>query len=123
MGKLALAEALHRKVFFEREVNQISQQPFRDMRIQEGLLAAMIRQFEVARIDEARDGPLFQQIDAATPPETRSAPQRSGMVLSAGMLGILLSVFLAWSCTHLSGFAQDPKLIEMQRAWGFRRIK
>ena len=44
----------------------------REVKLQETLLEGMIRQFELAKMDEAKDGPALQQVDVAEPPDRRS---------------------------------------------------
>ena len=39
----------------------------REFKLQEALLEGIIRQFEMAKLDEAKDGPVLQQIDIAVP--------------------------------------------------------
>jgi tyrosine-protein kinase Etk/Wzc len=98
-------------------VTEISGQAFRDVRIQEGLLSAMIRQYEIARIDEAKDAPLFVQLDAAFPPEKRSKPRRTEMVLLSGFLGLLVGVFVAWLQIKVKKSSQDVHLQALKKAW------
>lgn len=117
LGQLSLTEAKQRRLFFESEVTRISERPFRDVRIQEGILAAMMRQYEIARIDEARDGPLFQQIDVAIPPEHRSKPKRTMMVLIAGVYGLAFGVFLAWILMTIRRSYKEPRVKRMLSAW------
>jgi len=77
------------KVNTERGLRAV--QAFRDMKVQEALLEAYIRQLEIARSDEAREGPSIQQIDVATPPERPDRPKRS-MIL---VIGLVLTSFAA----------------------------
>lgn len=75
-------------------------QAFRNMKIQEASLDALIRLYEVARVDEAREGPLLQQVDKAVPPERFAKPSRAGIAIRGGLLsvvvGVVLAVSLAW---------------------------
>src|SRR6266568_624454 len=45
---------------------------FRDMKYQETLFEVLSKQYEIARIDEAKDATLIQVLDAAVPPERKS---------------------------------------------------
>ena len=63
----------------------------RELKIQETLLESMIRQFEVAKLDEAREGPLLQQVDVALPPDRKSKPARGVIVLASALVALLLS--------------------------------
>lgn len=67
---------------------------YREFKYQEGLVEALSRQFELARLDESREGALIQVIDPATVPEWKSSPKRA----RAAVLAMLASAFI------LSGF-------------------
>lgn len=56
---------------------------YRDFKYQEAVLELFVKQLELARIDEAREGPMIQVIDVATPPDRPSRPRR-GMVAATG---------------------------------------
>lgn len=63
----------------------------RELKLQETLLEAMVRQFEMAKLDEAKDGPLLQQIDSALPPDRKSKPSRAKIVLASTLLTMLVA--------------------------------
>jgi uncharacterized protein involved in exopolysaccharide biosynthesis len=50
---------------------------YREFKYQETLFDLFARQYEAARVDEAREGALIQVVDVAQPPERRSRPKRS----------------------------------------------
>lgn len=56
---------------------------YRDFKYQEALFELIARQYELARIDESRDGGQLQVIDAAQVPERKSKPKRSMLMLAA----------------------------------------
>lgn len=67
---------------------------YREFKYQESLLELLMRQYDMAKVDEARDAPLIQVIDVATPPEKRSKPRR--LYFTAGFgVGALMLVLLA----------------------------
>lgn len=69
----------------------------RELKLQETLLESMVRQFEIAKLDEAKEGPVLQQVDLALPPDFKSKPARSLIVLGALVGGLLLSsVVVVW---------------------------
>lgn len=70
-------------------------QAFRDMKVQEALLETLIRQYELARADEAKEGPLLQQVDPAIPPERAGKPKRTNIVGLGVAFSILLGFVLA----------------------------
>lgn len=50
---------------------------YREFKYYETLFELFARQYELARVDESRDGTLVQVLDVATPPERKSKPKRA----------------------------------------------
>lgn len=78
----------------ESSGNQDYVSAYREFKYQEALFEIYAKQFELARMDEAREGALIQVLDPATKPERRSKPKRA--FIAAGTLaavGLLLSAF------------------------------
>ncbi len=97
----------------------------RELKLQETILEAMIRQFEAAKLDEAKEGPLLQQVDKALPPDYKSKPSRASIVLTGTLLGLFGSV--AWVIlrryTGLKGETQDgpsEAWLAASQAWRWR---
>lgn len=70
---------------------------YRDFKYHEALFELFAKQYEIARVDEAREGAVIQVLDIATPPERKSAP-RKGLIaviatLASGFV-LLLFVFI-----------------------------
>ena len=66
---------------------------YRDYKYQETLFDLYAKQFELARLDESREGGLIQVVDVATAPDRKSKPKRAMYALGAAVLaGLLLSV-------------------------------
>jgi capsule polysaccharide export protein KpsE/RkpR len=63
----------------------------REVKLQETLLEAMVRQLESAKLDEAKEGPLIQQVDSALPPDYKSKPPRALIIALGSLGGLLLS--------------------------------
>ena len=98
----------------------------REVKFQETLLESMLRQYEVAKLDEAKEGPALQQIDAAQPPDRKSKPARSVIVMATTLLALLCSSlfvvvrrYTAWAreLDPNRGAAWDG----LRRAWHWRR--
>jgi uncharacterized protein involved in exopolysaccharide biosynthesis len=69
----------------------------REFKIQEVIFELLTQQHEQAKLQEAKNTPTVQIIDTAVPPEKRSKPVRSVIVLFGGGLSIVLSLILiAW---------------------------
>ncbi|MDR3739243.1 MAG: Wzz/FepE/Etk N-terminal domain-containing protein [Terracidiphilus sp.] len=80
----------------------------RDVKYYEAISELIAKQFEMAKLDEARQGSIIQVVDPAVPPEHRSFPKRTITVL----LAMLLSFFAACAWSLISnGFQRanhDP---------------
>ncbi len=69
----------------------------REVKFQETMLASMLRQFEVAKLDEAKESPALQQVDVAMVPDRKSKPHRAMIVLSGLLIGLVFSsAFVIW---------------------------
>ena len=63
---------------------------YREFKYQETLFELFSRQYELARLDESREGALIQVVDVAQPPERKSKPKRALIALAATLAGLLL---------------------------------
>jgi uncharacterized protein involved in exopolysaccharide biosynthesis len=61
----------------------------RQLKYNETLFELLSKQFELAKLDEARDAVVIQVIDRAVPPERKSRPKRAVIVLVSALLGFL----------------------------------
>lgn len=62
---------------------------YREFKYQETLFEQMSRQFELARVDESRDGGQLQLVDAPEIPERKTKPKRSYFMIGGFALGFL----------------------------------
>lgn len=68
---------------------------YREFKYQESLFELYAKQFELARMDESREGYLIQVVDPATPPEYKSKPRRAQIaVVTAFATGLALCALL-----------------------------
>jgi tyrosine-protein kinase Etk/Wzc len=67
----------------------------RDLKYHESLVELLAKEYEVARMDEARDADLIQVVDHATPPEYKSSPHRFFVVVVATMGAAMISALYA----------------------------
>jgi tyrosine-protein kinase Etk/Wzc len=81
---------------------------FRAYKYSETLYELFAKQYELARVDEAREGAVIQVVDPATPPEKKAKPKKALIAviatLAAGFL-LLLWVFVRQA---LRSAAQNP---------------
>lgn len=64
---------------------------YREFKYQETLFDLVARQYELARLDEAREGALIQVIDPATPPERRTKPKRTNIALASAIAAFMVT--------------------------------
>lgn len=80
----------------EGSSNQDYVSAYREFKYQEALFEIFAKQFEIAKMDEARDGVLIQVLDKATPPERKSKPKRAMIaILSTVMVGLVFTVYFS----------------------------
>ena len=97
----------------------------RELKLQETLLEGMLRQFEAAKLDEAKEGQVLQQVDIAVPPDRKSKPSISLIALASTLLALLGSAafvivrrYTVWS-RELN--PQDTQArAELAKAWRWR---
>jgi len=63
----------------------------REVKYHEALFDMLSRQYEAARLDEARDAPVLQVLDAASYPDTKSSPKRSYYMAGGLAFGFIAS--------------------------------
>jgi len=105
---------------------------YRTVRVQENIFELLTQQYEVARIQEAKDIPVVSVIDGPGIPEKKSFPRRKLLTLIMTMM--VVGVTSAWLIfrNHWNDLsAQDPRRVFLRdvfetlnpkriRAWSFR---
>jgi len=98
----------------------------RELKLQETLLESMVRQYEIAKLDEAKEGPTLQQVDVAQPPDHKSRPARALIVLVSALVALLAaSAAVVVRRYAAARRARDPIASAawrgLVRAWRIRR--
>lgn len=62
----------------------------RDAKVQETLFELLTQQYEMARIQEAKDSPTVQVLDTAKPAEKKAGPKRTLIVAVSTLLSLIL---------------------------------
>ena len=70
----------------------------RDLKYHETVFELLAKQFEIAKLDEAREGSIIQVVDSAVAPDKRSSPHRLLIVISVTILAFFLTGF--WIVLH-----------------------
>jgi tyrosine-protein kinase Etk/Wzc len=66
----------------------------REVKYHETLFELLAKQYEAARIDEAKAAPIIQVVDRAVPPDKKSGPHRALIVLGCGFIGFCIGYLL-----------------------------
>jgi tyrosine-protein kinase Etk/Wzc len=97
----------------------------RDVKYNETIFEILAKQFEIAKLDEAKEGSLIQVVDPATVPDRKSAPKRTLIVIVATFVGLLLGIFVALLRAAFERMGSDPevksKLSSFKTALGLKR--
>lgn len=66
---------------------------FRDLKYAETVYELLAKEFEVAKLDEAREGAIIQVVDPAVTPDKKSSPHRTLIVLGTIFVSFFVAVF------------------------------
>lgn len=67
----------------------------RDVKYHETVFDILARQFEIAKLDEAKEGSVIQVVDPAVAPDKPSFPRKTLIVLGAAGVGFIVALFVA----------------------------
>ena len=94
---------------------------YRDFKYYETLFDLFAKQYEMAKVDESREGAVIQVVDPAVPPERKSKPQKALIAviatLGAGFL-LLLWVFLRQALRNAEHAPESAqRLAQLRTSW------
>jgi tyrosine-protein kinase Etk/Wzc len=81
----------------------------REVKYRETIFQAIATQFQLARLDEAKQGAVFQVIDVAVPPDKRSFPQRTILVMVFTLLAFICACFAVWASAAFRELCSDSE--------------
>ena len=94
---------------------------YREYKYHETLFELFSKQFELAKVDEAREGAVIQVLDAAEAPERKAKPKKAMIAIIATLasgFALLLFVFIRQA---LSNAGQDSesaqKMAQLKKSW------
>ena len=97
----------------------------RDVKYNETIFEILARQFEAAKLDEAKQGALIQIVDPAVPPDKRSFPKRGIIVMGATAVGFVAGVFTVLFLAAFRRLKNDPessqKLRQLRESLSLKR--
>ena len=98
---------------------------YREFKYQETLFDLFAKQYELARVDESREGALIQVVDPATSPEKKSKPKRAVIALVAALLSLLALAGFVTARQSWRAASADPinaqRMSRLHRAFGRRQ--
>lgn len=96
----------------------------RDVQYHTLIFDLIARQFEAARLDEAKAAPVIQVLDPAQPPDRKSGPFRALWTLAGGFLGFLIGCSRVIGSYVIARVQADEmrakRLDQFRRALSFR---
>jgi len=99
----------------------------RDVKYYEVLFEAIAKQYELAKIDEAKESGIIQVVDKAIPPDRKSKPKRALIVMIATIAAGFVALLWAFVREARERASEDPvqagRLSTLRRYASFRRIQ
>ena len=94
---------------------------YREFKYHETLFELFSKQFEIAKVDEAREGALIQVLDAAQAPERKSKPKKAMIAIIATLasgFALLLFVFVRQALANAGQDAESAqKMTKLKNSW------
>lgn len=88
----------------------------RDVKYQETIFELLSKQYELARIEEAKDSSQIQVLDKAEAPELKSKPKRAQITMLGLFGGLAIGILLAFLRDRISSAKQSGRLREFALA-------
>jgi len=94
---------------------------FREFKYHETLFELFAKQYEMARIDESREGAVIQVLDPAVPPELKAKPKKALIAMLSTLatgFALLLFVFIRQATRNANNSPETAeKLDQLRQAW------
>lgn len=92
----------------------------RDVKYHQMLYELLAKQYEVARLDEAKDASIIQVLDPAVEPERKFKPKRAIIVLLSALAGFVIAVIAAFVLSSIASADPASKQRWRELKAGFR---
>jgi tyrosine-protein kinase Etk/Wzc len=80
----------------------------RDVKYHEALFELLAKQFELAKLDEAKDAVVIQVVDKAIPPDKKHKPRRARLVIGLTFLATVLVIVFVFLREGFGRMLADP---------------
>jgi len=132
MQNFALNDASVKRVFFKQQMKQakdkltddevlLDKTPntslkymdvVRNVKYQEAIWEILAKQYEMAKLEEAKNFPLVQVLDKAIPPERKSKPKRALIVIMTTLVAFFFAVLWAFISEAMKRAEEQPEQAE-----------
>jgi uncharacterized protein involved in exopolysaccharide biosynthesis len=116
--RLATGQAASKRAFLEARLQEVEQKlshidslRSEDARVQEMLHEMLVRECEVAKIEEARSVPMIQVLDPAIPAEMRNPRGTIRKAALAALIALVCTMFLAFAREYVSEYRRRESLL------------
>ncbi len=82
----------------------------REVKYHDTLFELLSRQYEAARIDEAKSAPIIQVVDRAVPPDRKSGPSRLLLMIGSAVLGFCCACLWVYLRAAIARMRKVPEL-------------
>jgi uncharacterized protein involved in exopolysaccharide biosynthesis len=89
----------------------------REVKYRATLFEVLARQYEAARVDEAREAPVIQIVEPAIEPDRKSSPKRTLIVALSALSGMFLGCLMVALGSWKSMLQLDPRRAEQMKAF------
>ena len=107
--RLSAGQATSKRVFLENRLKEVESKLSkidsilsREMQIQETVYETLVQQYEMAKIEEARNMPTIQVLDPAVVPELPAGRGTVKKGVLAGVAAFMLGIFLAFAVEYVA---------------------
>ncbi|MGV0960283.1 MAG: Wzz/FepE/Etk N-terminal domain-containing protein [Limnohabitans sp.] len=94
---------------------------YREFKYHETLFELFAKQYELAKVDEAREGAVIQVLDAAQPPEKKAKPKKALIAIIAALatgFALLLFIFIRQALRNAGSDSETAqKIATLQASW------
>jgi uncharacterized protein involved in exopolysaccharide biosynthesis len=102
--RLSAGQATSKRLFLENRLREaelkldnVENIPTREVLVQEMIYELLVRELEIAKIEEAKSMPTIQILDPAVPPEVRKARRAVMKTVLAGVVALTVMIFVAFA--------------------------
>jgi uncharacterized protein involved in exopolysaccharide biosynthesis len=96
---------------------------YREVKYHESLLALLLKQYQIAHIDEGKEAAIIQAMDKAVPSERKTWSYRSLICISGSFLGILIAIAWAYTREFIERGREDPNYLARLQLLKFYLLK